>query len=293
VRRLFIVAALAAGSASAFSQTLPVTVRSPDTRISLRIAQDSSGQLVYSVERKGETVIAASALRLRLAEGDVSSVDVRQVWPRSIDQVRKLVATKASEAHDRFNEIRIDVMPRSRALRAMQWVFRAYDDGVAFRYLVRADAGLTTLAVKSEDTEFAFGADFDCTGLNIGRVDSSHEGEFDPIRASRIREHNTYDLPLVCRTANNAFAIGEADLRDYGGLYLTGKGDGKPGVQARVSRRLDDRSLIARAAVGTNGAGSPWRVIMLGDKLGNLIESNLLGNLNPDPSFDTSWIKPG
>ena len=32
---------------------------------------------------------------------------------------------------------------------------------------------------------------------------------------------------------------------------------------------------------------------MLGDELGNLIDSNLIGNLNPDPSFDTSWIKPG
>jgi alpha-glucosidase len=294
VRKQIIVGVLAAGSAApAFSQTLPVTVRSPDTRISVHIAQDSAGQLVYSIERKGETVIAASALRVRLAEGDVSSVDVRASWPRSVDQVHKLVATKASEARDRFNEIRVDVMPRSRAIRAMQWTFRAYDDGVAFRYTVPSDAGLATLSVKSEDTEFAFGADYDCTGLNIGRVDSSHEGEFDPIQASRIREHNTYDLPLVCRTANNAFAIGEADLRDYGGLYLTGKGDGRPGVQARVSRRLDDRSLIARAAVGANGTGSPWRVIMLGDELGNLIESNLIGNLNPPAAFDTSWIKPG
>jgi alpha-glucosidase len=124
-------------------------------------------------------------------------------------------------------------------------------------------------------------------------MDSSHEGEFDPIRASHIREHNNYDLPLVCRTANNAFAIGEADLRDYGGMYLAGKGDGRPGVQSRVARRLDDKSLIARATIGANGAGSPWRVIMLGDASGNLIESNLIGNLNPDPSFDTSWIKPG
>ena len=146
---------------------------------------------------------------------------------------------------------------------------------------------LATLSVRSEDTEFTFGADYDCHGFNVGRVDSSHEGEFDPIQASRIREHNNYDLPLVCRTANNAFAIGEADLRDYGGMYLTGRGDGKPGVQSRVSRRLDDESLIARADVGADGAGSPWRVIMLGDKLGNLIESNLIGNLNPPPAFDT------
>jgi alpha-glucosidase len=181
MRKQIFAAMLASSSiGAAFSQALPVTVRSPDTRISVHIAQDSAGQLVYSIERKGETVIAASALHLRLVEGDASSVDVRQVWPRSVDQVHRLVATKASEARDRFNEIRIDVMPRSHALRAMQWTFRAYDDGVAFRYVVPSDAGLATLSVKSEDTEFAFGADYDCTGLNIGRVDSSHEGELRP-----------------------------------------------------------------------------------------------------------------
>ena len=292
VRKTIVIAALLIGVPS-FAQQMPVTVRSPDTRVAVHIAQNGAGQLVYSIERKGETVIAASSLRLRLAEGDASSVDVRQVWPRSVNQVRKLVATKASEARDRFNEITIDVAPRSRAMRSLKWVFRAYDDGVAFRYLVPGDAGLATLSVKSEDTEFVFGADYNCTGLNIGRVDSSHEGEFDPIQASRIREHNIYDLPLVCRTAKNAFAIGEADLRDYGGMYLSGLGSGQPGVQSRVSRRLDDKTLVARAAVGANGTGSPWRVIMLGDALGNLIESNLIGNLNPDPAFDTSWIKAG
>jgi alpha-glucosidase len=291
VKQLFLAVALAAAPVCA--QQLPVTVRSPDTQIAVHITQNGAGQIVYAVERKGETVIAASVLRAQIAEGDIGSVDVRRVLPRSVDQKRKLVATKASEALDRFNEITISVMPRSRAMRSMSWVFRAYDDGVAFRYVVPGDSGLATLAVKSEDTEFAFGADYDCTGLNIGRVDSSHEGEFDPIQASRIREHNLYDLPLVCRTARNAFAIGEADLRDYGGLYLAGRGDGKPGVQSRVSRRLDDRSLIARTPVGANGAQSPWRVIMLGDELGKLIDSNLIGNLNPDPSFDTSWIKPG
>jgi alpha-glucosidase len=294
MKQINLVLALAACSiAPAFSQQLPVTVRSPDTRIAVHVVQDGGGRLVYSIERNGETVIAPSALRMRIAEGDLASVDVRHVNPRSVNQVRKLVATKAAEARGQFNEIQLDVMPRSRAMRSMQWVFRAYDDGVAFRLIVPGESGLATFSVKSEDTEFAFGADYDCTGLNIGRFDSSHEGEFDPIQASRIREHNTYDLPLVCRTARNALAIGEADLRDYGGLYLTGRGDGRPGVQPRVSRRLDDRSLIARTPIGPNGTQSPWRVIMLADELGNLIESNLIGNLNPDPAFDTSWIKPG
>ncbi|HEX6397911.1 MAG TPA: glycoside hydrolase family 97 protein [Steroidobacteraceae bacterium] len=282
----------AALSGAAIAQ-LPATVRSPDTRISVTVAQNGEGQLVYSIVRNGETVVTPSRLRVRLAEGDISALDVRTVNPRSVDQVRKLVATKASQARDRFNELTITGMPRSRAMRSLQWIFRVYDDGVAFRFHVPGDAGLQTLAVRSEETEFMFGADYPCHGFNVWRVDSSHEGEFDPVRSKYIREQANYDLPLVCRTGKNAFAIGEADLADYGGSYLSGQGSGLPGVQTRISRRLDDRSLIARAQVGAAGANSPWRVIMLGDRLGALIESNLIGNLNPDASFDTSWIKPG
>jgi len=294
VKRLSLGAALAAGLiSSANAATLPVSVKSPDGKIVVQIAQNDAGQLTYSVVRKNAPVIAPSAFRVMLKEGDISSVDVRSVQPRVVDQARKLVATKASEARDYFAELTLDVSPRSGVLTHFQWIVRAYDDGVAFRYVVPAGAGPTTLSVRWEDTEFGFAADYDCTGFNVGRFNSSHEGEFDPVRASRIREHNTYDLPLVCHAGPNAFAIGEANLVDYGGMYLRGRGDGKLGVQPRHSGRLDDSKLIAKAAIGAAGAGSPWRVIMLGDTPGSLIESNLIGNLNPDPDFDTSWIRPG
>ncbi len=283
----------AALAGSAFAQQLPATVRSPDTRIALTISQNGDGQLIYTVTRNDETVITPSRLRVQLAEGDISALDVRTVNPRSVDQVRKLVATKASQARDHFNELTITGMPRSRAMRSLQWIFRVYDDGVAFRFLVPGDAGLKTLAVRSEDTEIMFGANYPCHGFNVWRVDSSHEGEFDPVQAKYIRELTHYDVPLVCKTDRNAFAIGEANLVDYGGLYLSGQGSGTPGLQTRPSRRLDDKSLIARTDIGADGAGSPWRVIMLGDRIGSLIESNLIGNLNPDPAFDTSWIKSG
>jgi alpha-glucosidase len=294
VNRLLLVAALAAGSVSnANAATLPVSVMSPDGKIVVQIAQNDAGQLTYSIARNGDPVIAPSAFRVTLKEGDISAVDLRYVTPRVIDQKRKLVATKAAEAHDFFAELTLDVQPRSGVLTHFQWIVRAYDDGVAFRYLVPAGAGPQTLSVRSEDTEFGFASDFNCTGFNVGRFNSSHEGEFDPVRASHIREHNTYDLPLVCRAGANAFAIGEANLVDYGGMYLHGRGDGKLGVQPRNAVRLDDSKLIAKIDIGAAGAGSPWRVIMLGDTLGSLIESNLIGNLNPDPDFDTSWIKPG
>ncbi len=271
----------------------PVKLASPDGKIVVTLTHQAGGPLSYAIERNSEPVLGPSSLRVRLAEGEISWGSARAVTSRSVDQARKLVATKAAEARDRFNEATVVFAPQTGTPREFRWIFRAYDDGVAFRYVVPANAGLATLAVRREETEFGFARDFDCHGFSVGRFDSSHEGEFDPIKASLIRDHHTYDLPVVCRSGRFGVAIGAAGLADYGGMYLSGRGDGKLGVQPRISPRVDDRSLIARVAIGAQGAGSPWRVIMLADSLGSLIESNLIGNLNPDPAFDTAWIKPG
>jgi alpha-glucosidase len=291
-----LVAALAAFAgplAPAFAVDFPTAVISPDRQIVVKIAQGGDGLLNYSIERRGETIITPSPLKITLEEGDLGSVDVQETKLGTANTIRRLVATKAAEARDHYNELTITAKPRSGVAARVQWIFRAYDDGVAFRFVVPADAGLKTLSVRNEETRFMFGANYPCHGFSVWRMDSSHEGEFDPVQSKYIREHSNYDLPLVCRTGKNVFAIAEANLADYGGLYLAGQGTGSPGVETRVARRLDDKALIARVDIGLAGAGSPWRVVMLGDKLGKLIESNLIGNLNPDPAFDTKWIKPG
>jgi alpha-glucosidase len=291
VKQISVAALAVLFTTPAWAASLPATLKSPDGKIAVTLTHE--GALKYAIARNGESIIVPSALRVRLAGGEISWGTPGEVTTRSADSQRKLVATKAALARDQFNEVTVSFKPNAGGASEVRWIFRAYDDGVAFRYFVPANAGLKTLAVSNEETEFGFAADYGCHGFNVGRFDSSHEGEFDPIKASLIREHSFYDLPLVCRTDRNAFAIAEANLVDYGGLYLRGRGDGKLGVQPRLSPRLDDRALVARTEIGASGAGSPWRVIMLGDKLGNLIDSNLVGNLNPDPSFDTAWIKPG
>ena len=131
------------------------------------------------------------------------------------------MATKASQTPRALQRAHGGRAAAARSVGTVQWIFRAYDDGVAFRYLVPADAGVKTLAVRNEETEFTFGGDYDCHGFAVSRFDSSHEGEFDPVKASLHPRAHTYDLPLVCRTGKNAFAIAEANLVDYGGLYLT------------------------------------------------------------------------
>jgi len=75
-------------------------------------------------------------------------------------------------------------------------------------------------------------------------------------------------------------------------MYLAGV-DGQPGtLTSKLSplpRRNDGAKVLGRAP-----HASPWRVLMIGDHPGRLIESNLVFHLSDPPAIkDTSWIKPG
>jgi alpha-glucosidase len=54
---------------------------------------------------------------------------------------------------------------------------------------------------------------------------------------------------------------------------------------------VDDASIAVDTPAPAN---SPWRVLLIADEPGRLIESNMVLNLNPPSKIaDTSWIKPG
>jgi alpha-glucosidase len=286
-------------SMTALSQEPPKwEVISPDGSIAVALTTQPDGSLFYRIVRNGEEIIAPSRLRLHLFDdrGGFYGFDAVGSKGRAVDETYPLIATKAATTRDRFNERSVAFVERDEAKRKLEIVVRAYDDGVALRYRIPQQPGFERLVLRSEETQFAFPADYACYGLNIGRVDSSHEGEIDPVRASTIHEHNFYDSPLTCESASGktAVAIAEADLRGWGGMYLSGLGSGHLGVSTRISKRFDEERVVVRREMTSEGIQSPWRVIMLGDTQGRLIESTLIANLNPPtPIKDTSWIKPG
>lgn len=47
------------------------------------------------------------------------------------------------------------------------------------------------------------------------------------------------------------------------------------------------------AFVSGGGLRTAWRVVMLGNRPGDMIASHLIGNLNPPAEGDFSWVKPG
>lgn len=270
-------------------------VASPDgrTRISL---SDQGGQAQFTLQFKGETLITPSPLGLTLDKGGALSGGVKIVdaASRSIDETYALVVGKTRAVRDRYNETTVEFLETGGLQRRLKVIARAYDDGVAFRYVLPDQPSLAGVAVRGEETRFDFAGDDRCWALNLGRFGTSHEGEYDPVMARGFRASALYELPVVCQTARGAtFALAEADLRNWAGLYLTGRGDGGLGLQAQLSPRLDDPSKAVLTRIGTDTVSS-WRVVMVGETPGALIASNLMTSLNPPTALtDTSWIKPG
>jgi len=272
-----------------------------DSQITLHL---NNGAISYSVKYKGNLVIDKSQLGLVIDGQEVGKQDVtlQSVSRNTQEEEIKNVIGKVSEITSRFNEQTLYMTLSAKRPLKFTVVFRAYDSGVAIRYHLPAQPGLTSIAVQNELTQFSFPKDYSCHGLNLGKFTNSHEGEYDPFVASSIREHHLYHAPVVCKTGvkNTTFALAEANVKGYPGAWFTGKGDGTLGLQTKLTPltypSLDEvnKKVAAYISVGQQGFYTPWRVILLGNSPGALTESTLIYELGePSALKDTQWVKPG
>ena len=256
-------------------------IASPDGRTTLRIAEDGS---TFSVARRGETVIAASPLGLELdgAPG-LTALKLEAREDTTVDRRIPLVATKAASARDRYRGATLAFREAGGGRRLLIDA-RAYDDGVAFRYRLEGSA---PVQLRGERTAFVPEGDPSClvTPTDYG----AHELPFERLRVSQLKEGVAYDVPVVCATpsARTHYAITQAHLQGYAGASLWREGGA---LRLRLSA-VPGRQGPAFASA--SGLTTAWRAVMMADRAGELIESHLVGNLNPPPQGDFSWVKPG
>lgn len=287
---------MAAGSASAETWT----VTSPDGRNVVTLDQSGADLPVWSVTRDGSAVIAPSATGLRtdVAGFGAKGFTVVDAKTRQVNDTYAIVLGKAKTAPDVYTETQLTFREKEGG-RTIGLVVRAYDNGVALRYVLPNQPGFETFGIYGEKTEFSFARDYDCWGLNIGKYHNAHEGEFDPVKSSLIRDHYLLDSPLVCKTGvkETAFALAESDVKNYPATFYTRKGDNGLGVAIKLPPRLDSDSIkpyVAKITQTGTEFRTPWRVVMLADSPRQLVESNLVATLGePSQIRDTSWIKGG
>ncbi len=259
----------------------PATVSSPDGRIAVRIEQDGAS---YTVTRGGQAVIASSPLGLELdGAPDFGPLTLEKRTDVKVDRVIPLVATKAASARDHYRGATLVFRENAAAGRRLLLDVRAYDDGVAFRY--RIDSA-EPVRLRGERTAFTPAGDPECL---VSVADGAHEVPFERVKVSQLRAGQAYDVPVVCATPSGAttYAILQSNLSGYTGSSLLRDGDT---LRVRLSASPKRPAPVFESRAGLTTA---WRVVMMGDRAGDLIGSHLVGNLNPAPSGDFSWVRPG
>lgn len=269
-----------------------VEVVSPDQSLTVAFRLSPRGAPEWQVRRKGKVVLAWSpvGLTFRGAPPLVSGFTVLESAVRERDESYRLVIGKTKIARDHYRELVVRLRESRAPGRLMDLLFRAYDDGAAFRFVLPEQESLSGFEIVQENTEFHFPVNLKAWPFQINTFRSSFEGRYLPTNLSAIPDTGLVYLPLTMQRRDGVtLSITEADLTDYAGMYLRGlRGTG---LQVVLAPLPDGSGVAVR---GRPPFSSPWRVLMVGDAPGRLIESTIVLNLNaPCALEDVSWIRPG
>jgi alpha-glucosidase len=290
-------ALLFAGLASSVGAE-PAVLKSPTGRVEVSFSLAGDGAPLYSVTYAGKPVVVGSrpGLTLRQTGPLAGGFRVLGVKRASRDETYTLVAGKTREARDRSEEMTVSLEKTGEKAVRLDVVFRAFDDGAAFRYVLPQQAGLDRVEVVSEDTRFRFLADHEAWVLQLASFTTSNEREFVPMPLLGIKPESIVGPPLTIEAGDElVVALAEANLRKWSGLHFArvegGNDSRQPTLVTKLAPLPSQPDIVVRGALPLV---SPWRVLMLGAKPGDLVESTILTSLaDPNEIGDTSWIKPG
>ena len=232
----------------------------------------------YRVSFQGTPILSGSRLSINIDGddfGDTFQVDGTRT--ASQDSTWVPVVGSKSSYPDAYHERVIHLSETTGHRRRIDLTFRAYNEGVAYRYTLPPQAELTDFTILSENSEFQF------TGDHYVYWDDYPQAEYSRVRLSAMGDNSM--RPLLVETGSHYVAIAEAGgLEHYAPMILNRNGENRLVTSFR-------RGTVS----ATSPMSTPWRVIMVSREPGTLVENHyLLQNLSPRCSLsDTSWIKPG
>lgn len=267
---------------------------SPDGKTRIGVQVTESGQLNYSVTYKGIPIIHDALLGLVLENGDTlgNHLEIAKVESRFIDETYPVYAGKCDTARNKCTEITIALKEKQSTQRIFNVILRAYDDGVAFRYVVPKQPSIKTYHLLSELSQFTLGGAYRMWTQAVTKFYKNHyERPYEPMMLDSMPVGMRVQLPLVFEGEQFVGAISEAELKDYTGLYLERGTVLNSATLTATLSRADEKDIPVRQ---TDSIVTPWRLIMLADRSVDLIKSNLVYNLSePCKVQAPEWIKPG
>jgi alpha-glucosidase len=289
------------------NQHSTIHVASPNG-LGFDLSRSSDGRLTYTVKMGDHFVIEPSPLGIVVDGknlGDGVEPLARAGESRRFDERYPWLGVHATA----INRCQATATTVTHRATRTPWTIevRACDDGVAFRYVVPSDARIPRTV--AEATSFQ---------LPAGSVIWSHdfEGHYEGVHVRReiasVAEGQWAATPLTVKLPGNAgyAAIAESALAGYAGMAL--QADGRRGFNVKLGDEEpisypfflryfpDEIARMEQPMKVTGTISAPWRVIIAGRTLNDLVNADIIHNLAPPPDpaifpdgVKTPWIRPG
>ena len=263
-----------------------VKVTSPDGAVTVTVGVKNQ-QPFYMVNYEGKAVVAPSHLGYLLNNGELGAkTKMGKVARSQKDEIWNQPWGENDITHNHYNELMVNF--REQSGQPMQVVFRVYNDGFGFRYILPDYNKGKEFQIMDELTEMTLAHD-----AKAWSIPTNHTEYFEGIyNAGMLSQKDTVCTPLTIEYEKDLYlAIHEAALEDYASINLTPRSaDG--GAVRLLTALTPWRSGVKVYAKGQ--LKSPWRTMIISKTAGGLLTSNLMLNLNePSQIKDTSWIEPG
>jgi alpha-glucosidase len=274
-------------------------VSSPDGKLIVNVAFGE--KILWTAKYKGKTVLENCPVSMTINKNRHPGINPKVVKknPRFISrEIRPVVPAKKSVILDQFNELAVTCKD------GYSIIFRVYNQGMAYHFETSIQG---EIEVDSEETGIHFRDNVVSYFPEEESYISHNERLYKKVQVTDISPSQFCSLPVFFRTPDNInIVFTEADLYDYPCMFLYGSADKTlkadfPKVVLEVSlpeRGKDRNEIITREAdyiaKVTGPRSFPWRVFYISDRLGDILENDLVYQLSsPLKLEETEWIKPG
>ena len=256
-----------------------LTVKSPDKNNSITLELNDNGILFYSLKSHGTRVIEKSKMGMDIIDSSLnfnSDLAFVNTNNRVIDETYSLPTGKTSVYVNNANESVFTF--KNRHNKVLQVICRAYNDGIAFRYVVDSQNGIT---IKSEYTRFSF-------PQNTMSWIMDYVPNYEDFYFKRLLDTvgiKPLSFPALMQIDNKVWMLlTEACVYDQPATHVK-----KTGKDNEMKIELPEAQFSIKSKWE-----SPWRTFIMGTRLATIVESVMVENLNPPSSLpDMSWIEPG
>ena len=303
MRKLVVIACALLLCAEAFA-VKNYTLLSPNGKLEVTISAEPN--LSYSVKCNGDVVLAPSQIGLKVYEGANigEKIAVKKVKRTSVNTEIPTKFYFRDVIKDHYNALRIDFAARY----AVE--FRAYDEGVAYRFVTNFK---NDFLLENEIAEFAFAKDYkgyfpytNLTGEKKDKYFTSFESWYRNVELSKFEKDKVAFIPVIVEADKYTVCILESDVEHYPGMFVSNNkgatalyGEFAPmpdkvvvGGYHQLQGIVESRKpYIAECKAATN---MPWRIVLVTENANTLLDNDMVYRLaSPSRLEDTSWIKPG